>query len=125
MKLMFVLFSKTQSKTNPTVESINKLFYKYRDKNIDGFISIGGGSVIDTCKVLNLCITNSVDCTTLLLNGYQKFKKCPHISIPTTCGTRSETSKGAIITDYEKQWKGGVRGLNVFVILQCLNLGTF
>ena len=99
---------------NPTVQSIDHLQDKYQSKSISGIISIGGGSVIDAAKVLSLCLANNINCSQLLEVDYSQFPKLPHISIPTTCGTGSETSKGAILSNYENEWKGGVRGENIF-----------
>ena len=106
---------------NPTVQSIDFLYEKYCNENIDAVISIGGGSVIDAGKALNLCLANKLDCSTLIKSDYSRFSKNLHIAIPTTCGTGSETSKGAILSDYENEWKGGVRGENVFCDIAILN----
>ena len=106
---------------NPTVQSIDFLYKRYCNEHIDAIISIGGGSVIDAGKALNLCLANKVDCSTLIKLDYSRFSKILHIAIPTTCGTGSETSKGAILSDYENEWKGGVRGENIFCDVAILN----
>ncbi len=69
----------------------------------DGFISVGGGSVIDTCKAANLYSTYPADFMTYInapIGGGQPVPGPvkPHIACPTTCGTGSETT-GITILD--------------------------
>ena len=99
---------------NPTVQSIDTLYNEYRHEGIEAIVSIGGGSAIDAGKALNLCFSNDISCSSLLKSDYSRFSKIVHMALPTTCGTGSETSKGAILSDYENEWKGGIRGENVF-----------
>lgn len=67
----------------------------------DGFVSVGGGSVIDTCKAANLYATYPADFLAYvnapvgegrLVPGAVK----PHIACPTTCGTGSEVTGVAV-----------------------------
>ncbi len=63
----------------------------------DGYVSVGGGSVIDTCKAANLYATHPAEFMTYVnapIGAGQKVPGAvlPHIACPTTSGTGSETT---------------------------------
>lgn len=72
------------------------------DGQFDGFISIGGGSVMDTAKAANLLSTYPDDLMAYINAPIGQAKPIPgplkpHIACPTTCGTGSETTGIAIV----------------------------
>ena len=67
----------------------------------DGFVSVGGGSVMDTCKAANLYACHPAEFMTYVnapIGAGQKVPGAvkPHIACPTTSGTGSETTGIAI-----------------------------
>jgi alcohol dehydrogenase class IV len=69
----------------------------------DGYVSVGGGSVIDTCKAANLYAAHPAEFMTYVnapIGAGQKVPGAvlPHIACPTTSGTGSETTGIAIFT---------------------------
>ncbi len=69
-------------------------------KEVDGIIAIGGGSVIDTAKCVDILLTYGGD----LVNDYSGAETLagplkPLIAIPTTAGTGSEVTHAAVILD--------------------------
>jgi len=79
----------------------------------DGFVSVGGGSVMDTCKAANLYSTYPDDFMAYInapLGGGKLVPGPlkPHIACPTTFGTASE-STGLAICDFVKlEVKAGI-----------------
>lgn len=71
----------------------------------DVVVSLGGGSVIDTAK--GMCIVMKEGGSISDFQGMQMLtrEQTPHIVIPTTAGTGSEVTSGAVIFDREQGQK--------------------
>jgi hydroxyacid-oxoacid transhydrogenase len=79
----------------------------------DGFVSVGGGSVIDTCKAANLYATHPADLLTYVNAPIGTGRPIPgrlrpHIACPTTCGTGSEVTGIAVFDLLEMGAKTGI-----------------
>ena len=72
----------------------------YRDNNCDAIIAVGGGSVIDTSKAVNILISEGGD-DLQVYAGANMLKRPlkPFFVIPTTSGTGSEATLAAVISD--------------------------
>ena len=80
----------------------------------DGYVSVGGGSVIDTCKAANLYASHPAAFMTYInapIGGGQPVPGPvkPHIACPTTCGTGSEATGIAIFDLLEMKAKTGIQ----------------
>jgi alcohol dehydrogenase len=76
------------------------VFTRAQVERIDGLISLGGGSVLDSGKALSLMLARGASD----LRDVENFeiytdRLVPHIAIPTTSGTGSESSHSAVIKD--------------------------
>ncbi len=71
----------------------------------DVVVSLGGGSVIDTAK--GMCILMKQGGSFADFEGFQMLTEpqTPHIAVPTTAGTGSEVSSGAVILDKKQGQK--------------------
>jgi hydroxyacid-oxoacid transhydrogenase len=79
----------------------------------DGYVSVGGGSVIDTCKAALLYATYPADLARYVNAPIGEGKPIPgplppHIACPTTCGTGSECTGIAVFDDLTLKAKTGI-----------------
>lgn len=85
---------------------VSKIAELYRSQNCDSIIAVGGGSVIDTSKGVNILVSeNSTDLAQFSGVGVLKKPLKPFFVIPTTAGTGSEVTLVAVISDTEKKVK--------------------
>nr|WP_245602531.1 hydroxyacid-oxoacid transhydrogenase [Solirubrobacter soli] len=106
-----VVFS--ESRVEPTLESLQAAADFALASDVDGFVSIGGGSAIDTAKVANLIVSwpaplmsyvNAPVGDGLAVPGPLR----PHLAIPTTCGTGSEATTVAVLDVPSLSVKSGI-----------------
>jgi hydroxyacid-oxoacid transhydrogenase len=102
----------------PTLKSMMHASAFATDAKVDGFVSIGGGSVIDTAKAANLYSCHPSADPLVYVNapiGLGRWPGAvkPHVACPTTAGTGSECTGIAIFDHEEMGVKTGIahRGL--------------
>lgn len=95
---------------NPDVTDIDLLVKKAAHCNV--IIGLGGGSVLDASKALAIIMPSQQSTRAWLQTSSipDDAKKLPTILVPTTAGTGSELSFGAILSDRKNSFKGGLRG---------------
>lgn len=86
-----------------SMETVKAAAQTYRANNCNAIIAVGGGSVIDTCKAVNILVSEGGD-DLHVYSGAHNLKRPlkPLFVIPTTAGTGSETTAAAVINDNEK-----------------------
>lgn len=102
-----------QVRVEPTDESFRQASKFASEGRFDGYISIGGGSVIDTCKAANLYATwpaDFMDYVNAPIGGGRPIPGPirPHIACPTTSGTGSECTGIAVFDLLEIKTKTGI-----------------
>ena len=101
-KLFSSYFLFTKTVTNPTIEHCQLILNNISIRNFDSVIAIGGGSVLDTAKVILAALkSKKYDLELLLALDPRKNLKnnIPSIFVPTTHGTGSEVTMWATIWD--------------------------
>ena len=96
---------------NPTYAKVQEGARLVRERGVDFILAVGGGSVIDCCKVVSAQAMLDED----IWDMQYRSGKFPTAGIPmgavvTASGTGAEMNAGAVITYEEKQWKGPILG---------------
>jgi hydroxyacid-oxoacid transhydrogenase len=97
----------------PTDVSFRKATEFATSGKFDGYVSVGGGSVIDTCKAALLYATYPAELRAYVNAPVGDGKPVPgalppHIACPTTCGTGSECTGIAVFDDLKLKVKTGI-----------------
>ena len=96
---------------NPTYTKVQEGATLARANHVDFILAVGGGSVIDCCKVVSAQAVLEEDLW-IMEYGKGKFPTTgiPMGAIVTAFGTGAEMNAGAVITYEEKKWKGPIFG---------------
>lgn len=85
---------------NPTTGNVENALSIYKGENCDSIIAFGGGSSIDTAKVVGALVSNPKKNISKLKGLLKISKKYKYfIAVPTTAGTGSEATVAAVIVD--------------------------
>ncbi len=99
---------------NPKLDEVKEAILIGKDKDVDRVIGFGGGSALDAAKAAAVGISAKDSIEEYLLNGKEPSDETlPVIAIPTTAGTGSELSRGAILSSPAHNIKTGIRGKNI------------
>lgn len=99
---------------NPRSDEIDVGLALVREHQIDFVIGLGGGSAIDAAKAIAVGGPYRSIAEIIGKTLPSRDTSLPLIAIPTTAGTGSEVSKGAIVLDVARQFKSGIRGDDLF-----------
>lgn len=107
----YAVFSETE--VEPTDKSFSEATRFASEGSFDGFISVGGGSVMDTAKAANLYSTYPADLLAYVNAPIGRADPVPgplkpHIACPTTFGTASECTGIAVFDFLEMEAKTGI-----------------
>lgn len=96
---------------NPTYAKVQEGAALAREKGVDFILAVGGGSVIDCCKVVSAQAKLDEDIWEMEYGSY-KFptEGIPMGAVVTASGTGAEMNSGAVITCEDKNWKGPIVG---------------
>jgi hydroxyacid-oxoacid transhydrogenase len=102
-----------RARVEPTIDSLQEAADFAREAGVDGFVSVGGGSSIDTAKVATLVTTHPAPILDYVNAPVGKGRKpptplLPHLAIPTTSGTGAEATTVAVLDIPELKVKTGI-----------------
>lgn len=94
---------------NPRHTSINEAASICKEKDIDVILGVGGGSVIDSCKLISAGKYYDGDVWDFVIKKADIKKTIPIITILTLAAAGSEMNNNAIISNVENNEKKGVK----------------
>lgn len=105
--------------SNPTYAKVLEGAKIVKDNQIDFIIAVGGGSVIDCCKIVSAQAKVDQDIWQMeFVDGKLPTEFIPMAAVTTASGTGSEMNNGAVITNEELKIKAGMLGaLSKFAVL--------
>lgn len=91
----------------PTSDSIDNLFAAASDRNsgCEAIVGLGGGSTLDTAKALALLLASGGQVADYEFGSRQVEAVLPLYLLPTTCGSGSEVTPYAVITNSQTKRK--------------------
>jgi alcohol dehydrogenase len=89
----------TSIRDEPSFDDFARLLGEARDFDADSVLGIGGGSVMDTAKLVAALLNSDQAVSDVLVNGFRKARQTYLACIPTTSGTGSEVSPNAIFVN--------------------------
>ena len=95
--------------SNPTYAKVQEGARLAKEKKIDFILAVGGGSVIDCCKIVAAQAKTDKDLWEMEMTDHQfPTDVLPMGAIVTASGTGAEMNGGAVITNEEKVIKAGM-----------------
>lgn len=111
----------TDIELEPTEEHIESIKNRVKANDYDFIIGLGGGSVLDTTKLLSVLLSNECTIQDILGADLVKLPGIKTVLIPTTAGTGSEVTPNAIVTFPEQELKIGIVSKYLFPTLALLD----
>lgn len=96
-------------KSNPTYAKVQEGAKLAKEEKVDFILAVGGGSVIDCCKIVAAQAKTEKDLWEMEMTDHQfPTNVLPMGAIVTASGTGAEMNGGAVITNEEKVIKAGM-----------------
>lgn len=105
-EIEWCLFDKVEP--DPPIRIVEEGIELARQKKVDAIVAFGGGSSIDTAKVIAAVATNGLNVDNVIGEDKISGPVLPLFAIPTTAGTGSEVTHIAILSDERDQFKKGI-----------------
>ncbi len=98
-----------KASAEPTIAEVETAAAQLVESGADAVVAIGGGSSMDTAKAARLVAGQGGPYGRFAAGGVAyEPPRIPLVLVPTTAGTGSEVSGGAVITDQETDRKAGI-----------------
>ena len=94
-------------KPNPVIEDVRGAVSLGKDKNVDLILAVGGGSVIDSAKVIAIGIKGDADPWDYVKGKVAATEGVPLIAVLTLAVTGTEMNRFAVVQDTETKEKIG------------------
>lgn len=96
-------------KPNPRVEDVMDAVRIGREADVDMVVAVGGGSVIDSAKIIAICIADNCDAWEVMTGSYEPDSAKPLIAVLTLAATGTEMNAVAVLQNGETREKIGYK----------------
>lgn len=96
-------------KPNPRVEDVMEAARIGREAEVDMVVAVGGGSVIDSAKIIAICISDACDAWEVMTGKHEPKAAIPLISVLTLAATGTEMNAVAVLQNGLTMEKIGFR----------------
>ncbi len=94
-------------KPNPRVEDVTSAAKLGREAGVDMVIAVGGGSAIDSAKIIAICIAEGCDAWEVMTRSHTPASALPLITVLTLAATGTEMNGTAVLQNSETRQKIG------------------
>lgn len=101
------VFEYSGIKPNPVIEDVRAAVSLGKNKNVDVVLAVGGGSVIDSAKVIAIGISGEYDPWDYVKGKRKADKGVPILAVLTLAATGTEMNRFAVVQDNETNEKIG------------------
>ena len=96
-------------KPNPRVENVDEAAGIGRTEGVDMVVAVGGGSVIDSAKIIAICIAEGSDAWEVMTGKHKPASALPLIAVLTLAATGTEMNAVSVLQNSETKEKIGYR----------------
>lgn len=96
-------------KPNPVVDDVMEAARIGREHKVDMVVAVGGGSVIDSSKIIAICIADGCDAWEVMTGKHEPAGALPIITVLTLAATGTEMNAVAVLQNKETMEKIGYR----------------
>jgi alcohol dehydrogenase YqhD (iron-dependent ADH family) len=101
-------------KPNPVVDDVMKASRIGRENGVDMVVAVGGGSVIDSAKIIAICSAAECDAWEVMTEKYVPDRALPLIAVLTLAATGTEMNPVAVIQNTDTMEKIGYRNEMIY-----------
>ena len=101
------IFEYSGIKSNPVLEDAENAVNLARQNNCELIVAVGGGSVIDTAKIVSLCIVEDINVWELVKGKAKVNSSLPLLAVLTIAATGSEMNQFAVLQNPATKEKNG------------------
>lgn len=108
-------------KSNPVVKDVDNAATLARQEGVDAIIAVGGGSVIDSAKILSLCIIENHNAWDIMTYTAKPKQAVPVFAVLTLAATGTEMNPFAVLQNPETKQKIGYGNPLIYPKVSVLN----
>jgi len=94
-------------KPNPTLDTAEQAVALARKEQVDFILALGGGSVIDSAKIINMAYANDLPVWDIMKHNVKPVKKVPLVAVLTLAATGTEMNGAAVLQNHQTLEKIG------------------